>query len=667
MIGSIVKILGVSTLLTFSPSVYELGLFSATKLMTTNKSPIDYDSINVAIDLRLIYGDTNNDGNLTADEYGSFDFKTLVPTIDDKDINEYLDFKYLIMKPVKNDIYFYFYSKSKLGDNTIVNLNYSNSLEASISEGYKEKLLFKELIQLSEYSNELGFFYKYKFENIESYYNDDEYRLKIYDFTVLNDEINKVYDYRFKDEQIIWNNDSDFLENDFIYLTNKTYFYDASIAMALGAINSTTYMPTISIFGIDFNTTNSSEYYVGEAKELSYMFIDFEDLFDVDDLIQVDVAYKKIEYDYIQYAPVTNNSDVYLGFIANNNKNDTFGDVYAGLYESKEYGNLENGFSLNGKKTCLVDFIKEVKVFNKSGETEDVELRYDDIKTNFTEETTRDVEIIGTNSSVEKIFYNPNLYNYFNEFKNVQLMNNGNYYYKTIKSNYNSQEYTYENIINDGSLKHSAIKKSYEFLPIVNLQKLDETFSSDEFKLAANFFDEATKYYKSIGKNYEYAILIDGANSDSDSTRTIQDGTNVLKTYDYTYNWAATSEKEYNYLQERISHCHEIYDAIMYRCTATVNGKTSTYNLVGDPAYTQFVTIVGHSAPNLLDYIVNDISTWRSSLLDQLGNWIYLIAIIIAIILIAILSPILVPIIKFLLKIIALPFKTIFKAIKKEK
>ena len=95
--------------------------------------------------------------------------------------------------------------------------------------------------------------------------------------------------------------------------------------------------------------------------------------------------------------------------------------------------------------------------------------------------------------------------------------------------------------------------------------------------------------------------------------------------------------------------------------------KNITFNAIGNPAYVDFITFTGYKSPTLVNYILSDVNDWWSNIIDTLGNWIYLIAIILAIILIAIISPVLVPIIKFILKIIAWPFKTIYKAIKKNK
>ena len=98
-----------ASIITLSPVVYQAGVLSSAKLLA-NKSPLDYDSINVYTDLRLLFGDSNDDGIIDDNEYYNFDYKKLIKAADESQ-SIYEDFNLLTFVPVHNDIYFYIYLK----------------------------------------------------------------------------------------------------------------------------------------------------------------------------------------------------------------------------------------------------------------------------------------------------------------------------------------------------------------------------------------------------------------------------------------------------------------------------------------------------------------------------------------------------------------------------
>ena len=174
-----------ASIITFSPVVYQAGVISSAKLLAT-KSPLDYDSINVYTDLRLLYGDSNDDGIIDDNEYYNFDYKILIKAADESQ-SIYEDFYLLTYVPVHNDIYFYFYSTLQLEKNNL-QVSYSDSqiLNENSSLGYVENNHVKDLTYINKYNVENGYFYKFKLENFSSNTNtESQNRIRIFEFITL--------------------------------------------------------------------------------------------------------------------------------------------------------------------------------------------------------------------------------------------------------------------------------------------------------------------------------------------------------------------------------------------------------------------------------------------------------------------------------------------------
>ena len=643
------------SLLNFSPNVYKLGVET---MINTSSSPYDYDLVNVNVDLRLLYGDTNNDKEISQYEYDNFNFNSLIKDPDET-INVYDDFNLLTFKPVKNDIYFYFYSNLNLNDCSL-QVTYSNSqlLNSDSNLGYIENNNLSDLIYLNKFNVENYTFYKYKLDDFVNNYDENEqYRIRIYEFILISEE-RKVYDYTFQEPEM-WYKGDDFLEDHYYYFKNNVYYYKAKLGTALGVLSTEDYYPTIFSF---FRSNVASDSYVNEAQEITYLFVDFEDKLDIKDLVSVDVEYYKLQYDYIRYCPFITETDGF--FNIENIKNNYFSDIYSGLYESKEFGNLENGISLNGNSTSLVSYNKDVSIFNNDGTNVTKNLNYDEY------------EALSDNSEEEKLvtsnegnwwYYNTNLNNLYNSFTNVSILNNGNPYHKTISSDYDKSEYHYEQVNNSNAYwNHAPYIRSYDFKPIINLSNYESDLVGDEYLLSRQFFKDSIENLKGNDFNPEFAILIDGANSDENSTRYIrtdieQDKIDIAWNFKTPVQEGERIDDVYS-LQKLTTTCHEIYNAQLLRATVRQNnGEEITFNCLGEPSYSKYISFVGYSAPFLYQYIINDVGNF----IDQLGVWAYIIGIILVILLFVILSPILVQFIKLLWKVISFPFKAIYKAIKK--
>ena len=656
-----------ASIITLSPVVYQAGVLSSAKLLAT-KSPLDYDSINVNYDLRLLYGDKNNNGIIEEDEFYNFDFQTLVKE-EDKATSVYKDFNLLTFLPVKNDIYFYFYSSTELNKTTLqVAYSDSQNVNEDTSLGYIENNKLKDLVYLNRYNVENGYFFKFKLENFSDNYIENsnlQNRIRIFDFVMLKDNQKITYDYSASDPEM-WFIGDDFLEDHYLYFKNEAYYYTGKLATALGVIESEDYFPKINGFAYE-NTAKEST--IKEAKEITYFFVDFEDSLELKDLISCEVEYYKLSYDYVRYAKVQSQDTVFVSWDWSKNQDNQYGDIYAGKYQSED-GTLEESINLIGKKTKLNNYNENVLVFNAAGEAEEVNLNYQDYLALTDNSGNKDTKIWSSagNTTITETFYNPDLSNLENGFENVEILNNGKPYHKTILSDYNESDFTYEQInVASSYWSHMPYKRTYNFKPIINLKTYEEDLVGTEYDLAKNFFSESLTNLSDSNFNPEFAILIDGTSLDSDCNRSIEH-TEIINVHEERNTTSVISSATYNDLIKSTTHCHEIYNAQLLKCVARKNnGEQITFSAIGNPAYLEFITFTGYQAPTLVNYILNDVSSWWSSILDQLGNWIYLIAIILAIILIAIISPVLVPIIKFILKIIAWPFKTIYKAIKKNK
>lgn len=648
----------ISTLF-FAPDIYKM---SESSLITTSSNPYDYDLINVNVDLRLLFGDLDNDKEISYYEFKNFDFDRLVPKFDDLSVSQYIDFNLLTFKPVYDDIYFYIWSTYDLANDYSVSVTYSDStvLIDDGSSGYLENNKTENLIYLNRYSYLNGFFYKFKLDDFTIDYDEEnEYRIRIFEF-VLNSNDRFVYDFSNADFEMFFKG-NDFLNNHYYYFKNNCYFYEAKLGMVLGILSTEDYFPITSCFYIRGNEASESN--VKSAQELFYLFVDFSDSLDVSDLISVDVEYYKLSYDYVRYVPYYEYNDEGV-LTSNEEKQMIFNDIFAGRYRSKEFGYLENGLSLNGETTSLSMYDEDVLVFDSDGNSSYVNLNYDEF------ELLSDNSNIQTGPDVSDLpfapkYFNPDFNSLYNGFYNVKVLNGGKSYHKTIYDNYNESDYSYEQVNNSSSYwDHAPLIRSYSFKPIVNLNDINSEFSGDEYKLSLEYFNTMIADFKNQDFCPDFAILIDGANTDSDCERSINTDSEVLVKTGQTL---PTSGQNRNYkysLIKDITTAHEIYNVLLLKATARQNnGENITFNCLGEPAYAEYVNFVGFKAPSLVDYILNDVKT----LFDKLGDWVYLILGILGLIIILVLIPILLPFVKIVIKIIIYPFKAIYRLIKNKK
>lgn len=610
-------------------------------------SDLNFSNINASYDLRLLYGDTNNDSKISADEYVNFDFSS----IDINENDEYQDFKFLTFKPDQNTLYVYFASKFKLDNSSMINMIYSDSTELNQDKtAYVENIKNVNLDTVNYYLYGDTYFYKSKVNNFSlAYQNGGNVRVLLYRFQHITPEGTTTYEAS-KETELIYPVGTDWTAGNFYYFENNTYTYKAKLSMALGVIDAESYYPTVFAFGIKGN--EAKETTVNSAREITYMFVEFDDRLSLDELVSVNVEFNKIEYDYIRYAPVSSQTEWAFGFF--DDEDNEFGDVYAGLYESQEYGSLENGLSLNGKTTDLASYDEDVNIFTASGENEVKNLTYDDFER--LSDNSGSIEVMGggVTSEMTVTNYNPDFTNIYNGFYNVSLMNNGKPYKKTIESDYSEGEYTYTQINNESTYwEHTPYKRTYDFKPIINLSTYQSDLSEDKYKLAKDFIYNSTLELSDSSFEPNFAVLIDGApneENNDESTRTVSTEDSI-DVYSEVSN--VSYQGGYKYLTKRVSHCHEVYNAIILTATARQdNGGMFTFNCLGDPAYTKYISFVGYPAPSIFDLVMNDVGNWLSDLGENLKNnpLVQAILIVIGIILLIIILSLIVRFIRWIVR-----------------
>lgn len=623
----------------FSPLIYSAGQEFANNYVESVNSFINFDKINVNYDLRLLFGDKDHNSEISKDEYKDFDFDSLVKDLDSQVIgfNEY-KFKFLTFKPVENDLYVYFIFNRVVKDNDSLNLAYSDSNEINSDlTGYIENNKSKEIDIVNYYLYNDLYFYKGKISNfVENKNEGDNVRIFLKSFTYLDrSSISSLPAIFFdkKETELIYPFGTDWNDGNFYYFQNNTIEYEAHLAMALGVIEAEDYYPVVSLAHIRSN--EAKETTVKQARELTYMFVEFDSDLDLSDLISIDVEFNKIKYDYIRWTPYYNwNNNSF--FHSSEEYDYAFGDIYGGLYESSEYGTLDKGFSLNGKQTKLIEYEENVLTFNTDGESESLNLNYDEY-------------LVLTDGSGEKVHfseppytgyrYNQDIGNYINGFTNAEVMNDGKPYKKTIDSNYDESDYSYSQIdIGSSYWKHSPYKRDYSFKPIIDLNTYYDDLSEDKYQLSREFIKEAKTNLTNDNPGFSpnFAVLIDGANSDEDCVRSVETIETVTLENGETMPSSGES-KDYVYqLKKNVTTGHEIYNAFVVEATLRENnGQSITFNCLGDPAYTSYISFVGHEAPTLSDLIINDINNWVNDLINSISDPIkYLILGIIGIVLI---------------------------------
>lgn len=629
----------------FSPIAFNLGQEFAINYVAINNSDINFEDINVNYDLRLLFGDVNGDKNISSNEYKDFDFASLT-----EDMQEWKDgvftrgrFKFLIFKPNNTDLYVYFVTDFKLGSNDTLSMYYSDSTEMKEDlSGYNENKKVERVIPINYYLYDNYYFYKGKISNFTGDKTKGEtVRVSLSNFIFSRSGVGGGNFAIFSDDkatELLYPVGTDWTEGNFYYFQTNTYEYEAHLAMALGVIQTEDYYPIVSAFYIRSNEAKEST--VKEAREITYLFVDFDDDLDLSELISVDVEFNKIKYDYVRYTPYyTFNNH---GLLTSSEEYDyVFGDIYAGKYYSQEYGSLENGFSLNGKQTALQDYVESVTTFNLNGETEEHVLSYDEylLLTNGSGEEEHFSEPPYTGYR-----YNQPIGHYLNGITNVSVLNDGKPYKKTIQSDYNEGDYTYTQIDNATTYwKHTPYKRDYSFEPIINLSTFQQDLSDEKFALSREFIQNATASLTENNAGFQpnFAVLIDGANSDADCTRSVVTEETITLEKGETMPSSGSEKLSYQYqLKRNVTTCHEVYNAIMVEATTRENnGGLITFNCLGNPAYLKYLSFVGYSAPKLFDLVINDVSNWFDSLLNPFKYIIFgIFALILVIIVVCIIK-----------------------------
>ncbi len=619
-------------LLNAQPVLREGAIFAMQNASPINTT-IDFGKINVSYDLRLLFGDKDKDGKISSSEYLNYDFEECF--LEDE------SFKFLAMKPDNNNLYFYFSTDFLIENKTIyVTIDFSTNFNAEKNEyvnGTKIIALANAGDKVNYYYYKNTYFYKFALNNVRSDYNSiqegDLLRAKLYNFEFLEADGTKELYVVHENPELIYPKGTDWLEGNFYYFENNTYTYDAKLVMCLGVLEAEDYFP--KIFGFSYGET-AKETTVKSAQEITYLLVKFDDRLDLSELISVDVQYLKAEYEYVRYAPVSSTEQSFI-WTYKEDKTDSYGDIYCGLYES-DLGTLSQGVSANGKKTNLIDYSEDVKVFSSDGTTETLNLNYDNYESLTDNSGVKKDEQSG---SIVRHYYNPNLNALYNGFQNFKLLNNGEFYSKTIYSDYDKENYTYKQESNLSSKwSHYPYLREYTFEPIVNLTTYSEEYNSDEYLLSREFFD-------SCKEDYQFAVMIDGANSDEYCKRTVTDD-GVVNVYSSHQNDAYNV---YETLIKRVTTCHEIYGAAILQATARQNnGNKITFNCLGDPQYLSYISFTGYAAPTLYDYLINDVSNFIEDFIDN--PVVKAIMIVLGIIVIALILGLLIKFIKFIIKLI---------------
>ena len=655
----IINFIATFSALTFAPVISEAGINFAMENVSQSNSSINFNDINVSYDLRLLFGDVNHDNEISASEYRDFDFSSL----DFKAEDPYKDFKFLAMKPDGNTLYFYFATNYLLDiDNCIVNAVYSDSTKMNDDfTSYIENIKSEQLDIVNYYSYGTTFFYKAKINNFSNnYVAGNNIRILLQSIQIITNEENKLYN-DLKETELIYPVGTDWTSGNFYYFENNTYFYKAKLATAFGVVEDNSYYPRVSAFGFSNEAKDTT---VTNAKEITYMFVDFDDQLNLEELISVNVEYYKLKFDYIRRAKLENYNKAVGGFWDwVTDENNVYADIYAGKYYSNDYGALENGISTNGLKTNLSDYDENVVVFEADGNSKSIELNYTDILTESNNSGTSENKIISGSLNSQYVLdrlYNPDLTTLYNGFENVEILNNGRPYKKTIESDYNQEDYHYMQVTNSSSYwQHEPYIRTYDFKPIINLATYQQDLANENYSLSRSFIYQAISSLSDEDFQPNFAILIDGTNSDSDSSRSVVQGETInIKTRESVNGLSVDT------LDTSIVKCittgHEIYGATLIEATARQNnGSLITFNCIGNPAYTKYLSFVGYEAPVIFDLILNDINTWINDFWQTITSnpIVKTILIIIGVILLVIVLSLVIRLIKWIIKTIKKAFK----------
>lgn len=256
--------------LPLSAPVYQAGTILADTITTSNTVTIK--DTNVNYDLRIFYGDSNDDGLVSSSEFKSFDILNLVSGRD----------TFYLIKPVDNDIYVYFYSNEQLNNRTVV-ANYSTSV-TNTSSGYIDTLVNKKLDLINSYSIAGGYFYKYCANDIQSNYSS----ASAFRFDLFNIKVNGDLLFKDLDEEIFYSksNNYDPISD---YYGNRVDKINCKLGIWLSETDS--YLTT------NLRSLWAPTYATSKGDENMICGFNFEN-YDITQVIDISFAFNKYTYDY---------------------------------------------------------------------------------------------------------------------------------------------------------------------------------------------------------------------------------------------------------------------------------------------------------------------------------------------------------------------------------
>ena len=169
-------------------------------------------------------------------------------------------------------------------------------------------------------------------------------------------------------------------------------------------------------------------------------------------------------------------------------------------------------------------------------------------------------------------------------------------------------------------------------------------------KATSSGFGSKSMIIGSVLKSSSSFSMSDDEENNDESTRTVSTEDSI-DVYSEVSN--VSYQGGYKYLTKRVSHCHEVYNAIILTATARQdNGDLISFNCLGDPAYTKYISFVGYPAPSIFDLVMNDVGNWLSDLGENLKNnpLVQAILIVIGIILLIIILSLIVRFIRWIVR-----------------
>ena len=223
--------------------------------------------------------------------------------------------------------------------------------------------------------------------------------------------------------------------------------------------------------------------------------------------------------------------------------------------------------------------------------------------------------------------YESKQYNYFSKLKSKEPF--------SATTTQRTEEYTQTDT--EASIipwnKYQPIIRKYKTSTIFSTSDYENQFSGDDYSNFRTFISNSISSGAEDNHQYKWAYAVEN-----------EDWIREVSSQNSNY-WTGAAYQGGRYptetVSETVTNCHEIDQLVTLMMHTVTDGVGCDIKVFNNPASVKKVFMVGYPAPSLMDFLINDISTWLKN-----NQWIWIAVAGIALLLLIVLSIVFPPVFK---------------------